>query len=780
MSTGKLHSHIPTSRTAQAKKGSPHGLPQRPHSLVGREKDLETSQSLILRGNVRLVTITGPPGVGKTRFAMEVASTVASEFDDGLVFVDLAPVRDPALVLDAIARALGVVDHPDRPALQRLQRHLADRNVLLLLDNLEQVIAAAADVAELLAAGPYVKLLVTSRQPLHVRWEHRYNLLPLALPDATARLDRNTLARHPATALFLERSRAVETGFSIDESNARTVVGICRRLDGLPLAIELAAAWVSALGLDAILARLSDHQDLPLGGPRDVPERQRTLSNAIAWSYDLLNDAERSVFRALGAFAGEIPLEAIEQVCEGLRVDVLIPLAGLVDKNLLLRVGDGETRFRMLETIHGFAEERLELTGEADAVRRRHAAWILGLAQRAERFIWSEHQAVWLERVERAHDNVRTALNWCLGGRDEETGVLLAASMHRFWFARGYIREGRRWCQIAASKQQVSARGRALALRNLAFFLAYQGEGEQAVRLAEEAVVSARSVDEPSLMAWILLGLAQATDAVGDFERSERLYREMLDMARQAGDETMATRALGQIGNTLWIRGDKARARVVLEEALALARPSHDKWLMGFVTNALGRALAREDPAQALMLLEESLALAHNIGYRWLTARALEDLAGVLASSDRAEVSAALLGASESLWDAFGFARTGSGPAAEAAAAARQRLGPLAFEAAWSKGRAMTADEAVALALGRSAPARVERVQRPGGLTGREVQIALDIARGLTNRQIAERLEISERTVDAHVQNIRNKLSMERRAQIAAWASAHLPKSGSS
>jgi non-specific serine/threonine protein kinase len=631
-------------------------------------------------------------------------------------------------------------------------------------------------VADLLAACPDIKVLVTSRQPLHVRWEHRYSLLPLGLPDAAAPSDQAALTRAPATALFLERARAAEKRFAVDERNAATVAEICRRLDGLPLAIELAAAWAGALGLDAILARLSVHQGLPLDGPRDVPDRQRTLFNAIAWSYDLLNEAERRAFRALGAFAGETALDAIEAVCEGLRVDVLATVASLVDKSLLVRVGDGETRFRMLETIHEFAEERLELTGEADAVRRRHAAWFLGLAQRAERFIWSEHQAVWLERVEHAHDNVRAALHWCLSGRDEETGVLLAASMHRFWFARGYIREGRRWCEIAASKPEASTRARALALRNLAFFLTYQGEVEQAVRLAQQAAALARSVGEPSLMAWILLGFAQATEAVGEFERSERLYGEMLDMARQAGDETMATRALAQIGEILLIRGNQARGRAVLEEALSLARPTHDNWLTGFVSNALGRALAREDPGQAEMLLEEGLALAHDIGYRWGTARGLEDLAGLLASTDRAEVSAKLLGASESLGEAFGFAPARSRAAAAAAAAARERLGASAFEEAWRTGRAMTADEAVALALGRSAPARVERGHRHGGLTGREVQIALDVARGLTNRQIAERLGISERTVDAHVQNIRNKLGVERRTQIAAWASAHLPK----
>jgi len=776
MSAGKLHSHIPTSSEAQAKEAPLHGLPLRLYPLIGREKDLETSQVLILRGNVRLVTITGPPGVGKTRFAIELASTIASEFDDGAVFVDLAPLRDPGLVLDAIAQTLGVLDHPDRPRLESLKRHLRDRNILLLLDNLEHVIAAASDVADLLAICPDLKLLVTSRQPLHLRWEHKYTLLPLGVPGPAEKPDLNTLARYPATALFIERARAADARFTLSKRNVSTVVEICRRLDGLPLAIELAAAWVDVLGSEGILTRLVDRQGLPSSGLRDVPQRQRTLLDAIVWSYDLLNEGERSVLRALGAFSGEATFDAIEAVCVELRGDLLTVVASLVDKSLVLRIGDGETRFRMLETIHEFAEERLELTREAGTVRSRHAAWFLNLAQQAERFIWSEHQAAWFERLERDHDNVRAALNWCLSGGDEETGVLLAASMHRFWFARGYIREGRKWCQIAASKQQVSARGRALALRNLAFFLTQQGEAEQAVRLAEQAAALARSVGEPLLMAWILHGLALATSAVGDFERSESLCREMLGMARQAGDEPLVVRALCGIASGLQRRGDKVRARVVLEEALSLARPRHDKWLTSVVTGSLGHALVLEDPEQALMLLKESLALAHDIGHHWLTAHHLEDLAGVLASSDRAEVSAILLGASESLRDAFGFARSVSLQAA-VGAAARERLGPASFEAAWNKGRAMTVDEAVALALGRSAPARVERAQRPGGLTGREVQIVVDIGRGLTSRQIAEKLGISERTVDAHVQNIRNKLGMEKRAQIAVWASAHLPES---
>lgn len=760
-------------------KESLHRLPLQPYAVIGRQRDLNLAEALILREDVRLVSVVGPPGVGKTRFAVELASRVASKFDQGVVFVDLAPLRDAGLVLDLVARVLGVAEHPDRPVLAQLERHLRNQNLLLILDNLEHLIAAAANLADLLEAGPYIKLLVTSRQPLHLRWEHRYNLPPLALPDAPARLDPDTLAKYPATALFVERARTAEAGFSLDEWSAPAVVEICHRLDGLPLAIELAAAWAAVLGPEAILSRLSGHRAFPLGSARDAPERQRTLFEAIAWSYDLLSEAERRVFRALGAFAGETPLEAIEAVCEGLGVDVLTPVAGLVDKNLLLRVGEGETRFRMLETIRSFAEEQLERRGEADVVRQRHAEWFLGLAQRAERFIWSEHQAVWLERLERAHDNVRLALNWCFGGGDEETGALLVASMHRFWFARGYIREGRRWGELAASKRQISDRGRALVLRNLAFFLTHQGKAEQALSLAEQAVALARSVGEPSLLAWILHGLALTTDAVGDIERSERLNREILDLARQAGDEALAIRALGGIGSALRSRGDKAQARVFFEEALALARPRHDKWLTSVVTGNLGLALVSEDPAQALALLEESLALSHEIGHRWLTVRRLEDLAGLQAPTDRAEVAAKLLGACESLRDAFGFTRWSSWEATvrAAAATARTRLGPAAFEAAWSQGRAMTPGEAVALALGRSAPVPIAQVQRPGGLTEREVQIVWGIAGGLTNRQIAEKLAISQRTVDAHVQNILNKLGMEKRTQIAVWASRHLKES---
>ncbi|HEU5300123.1 MAG TPA: LuxR C-terminal-related transcriptional regulator [bacterium] len=751
------------------------GLPPRPHALVGREKELKAAKALIVRGDVHLVTVTGPPGVGKTRFAVELAAAVAPEFDDGVVFVDLAPVRDPGLVLGAVAQALGVADHPGRSTLERLHGHLHHLRLLILLDNLEQVIAAAGDVAGLLAAAPHLTMLVTSRQPLHVRWEHRYELRPLDLPAAGVPVDARTLARSPATALFLERARAAAPGFSVDPA-APVIAEICRRLDALPLAIELAAAWVGMVGVEAILSRLLEGQSIPLSVSRDAPERQRTLVGAVAWSYDLLNDAERRVFRALGACAGETPLEAVDAVCAGLGVDVLAPVAGLVDKNLLGRVGDGAPQFRMLETIREFAEERLELAGEAEAVRRRHAAWCLDLAQRAERFIWSEQQGAWLERLERAHENVRAALRWCLGGGDAEMGALLAAAMHRFWFARGYMREGRRWCEAAAASQGgISPTAHALTLRNLAFFLRHAGEIGQAVRLAEQAASVAGPVGEPSLTAWILLGLAQAVDATGNSKRSEGLYQQMLETARRAGDRTMTARALASLGSVLRIRGDLPAARTALEEALAIARPLQDKWLTSLVTGNLGLILPSDDPAQATALVEESLSLCHDIGHRWLTAQRLEDLAGLIAGSDRAEVAARLLGAAESLREKLGSIRGPAQGAAvdRAAAAGRERLGPTRFEAARRDGAAMTPDQAVVLALGRSAPTAEEHSPRPGGLTARELEIARAISRGLTNRQIADDLGVSERTVDAHVQNIRNKLGMERRTQIASWASTH-------
>ncbi|MDQ7843363.1 MAG: LuxR C-terminal-related transcriptional regulator [Armatimonadota bacterium] len=759
--------------------------PPHPHRLIGREEELGAAQGLILRRDVRMLTITGPPGVGKTRFAIEVASAVASEFDDGALVVDLAPIRDPALVLSAIAQALGAYVPPNQPIARVLHDTLCGRNLLLVLDNFEQVAAAGPEVAGLLDAAPDIRFLITSREPLHVTWEREYRLSPL--PVADPRLSQWTaIRRSPATALFAERAKAADPTFALDAANARTVAEICRRLDGLPLAIELAAAWIGRLDPEAILARLEARRGLP-AEPSEARGRHRNLGEAIAWSYNLLGNVERAVFRRVGIFAGGCTVEAIEAICEDLNVGVLEPIASLADKNLLIRIedpadGQREPRVRMLETIREFALQELNRAGETDAVAGRHARWFLALAERAEPLLWSQDQTGWLDRLDREHDNIRAALRWCFSGHGDETGARLAAAMGRFWFARGYFREGQAWLEAAASRQQVPARARARALAGLAALLWPQGKGERASRLAEEALLVARSVEDPALTGWVLLQAGLAADSMGDVRSAEGHHRELIAVAHDAQDSWLEARGSCNLAMILWARGETEAARKSAERALVLARRLRDRWLTSLVTETLGRILLSEEPEKARALLEESLALSSEIGHRWLLASGLESLAAVLVWTDRAEQAALLMGSAEELRRAIGSVRDDLDQAeiARATAAARERLGRTRFEAAWNRGRAMTVGEAVALALGRPSPSQERRTPHPGGLTGRETEIARHIAEGRTNRQIAIALSISERTVDTHVQNILNRLGLERRAQIAAWVTAHLPGSASS
>jgi non-specific serine/threonine protein kinase len=713
--------------------------------------------------------------VGKTRLAIELATIVQPEFDEGVVFVDLTPVSDAGLVLAAVAATLGVIEDPGHPLIHTLNEHLRGRNLLLVLDNFEQVVAAGSDVASLLAAGADVKLLLTSREPVHVSWEHAYSLGPLPVPEPLAS-DRHSLVRFPATALFIERARAAEAGFSPDARSGPAITEICRRLDGLPLAIELAAAWTRALRPEDILQRLQHREGLPGEGPPDAPERHRTLTHAIRWSYGLLPPRERAVFRRLGVFSGGCSMEVLEHVCAGLHSDILAPVASLVDKSLLVRVDAGETRFRLLEPIREFALEELRGAGEAEEVHGRHAAWFLNLTERAYRMVWSQHQEEWLARLDREHDNIRAALQWSLGGGDEETGVRLAGSVHRYWFVRGHFREAEQWLRLAASKAHVSDRARAAALVGLGAHLYAQGWSEQALEAAEKSVTIARTLDDSYMLAAALHTAGLAAFAKGDLPYAEQLYAEMLLAARSAGDEWMAARALTNLGVLLFERGEREAGKRAVEEALLLARPLRDRWLISTVTAGLGRVLASDDPERAAALFKESLTLAYETRHRWRIARLLENFASLLARSDREDDAVLLLGAAQRLREAIGTLRRPSVQSWVDAAAApvRERLGRARFEAALDRGKTMTLEEAVTLALGRPASAGQPRVARPGGLTGREVQIALAIARGLTNRAIGDDLKISERTVDAHVQNILNKLGMSRRTQLAGWATTHL------
>ena len=594
-------------------------------SFIGRERELAAVSRLL--ASPRLLTLTGAPGTGKTRLALEVAAACAAAFEDGVVFVPLAAVRDPGLFVSALAQALRLHAVGDRPLLQSVIEALRPKQVLLVLDNFEQIVTAAPVVTEVLAACPWVTALVTSRSRLQVRGEREFVVPPLRLPDPQRLPPIPELAEYPAVALFVERARASVPEFALTQQNAPVLVAICRHLDGLPLAIELAAPRVELLPPPALLARLARRLPFLTSGPRDLPGRQQTLRAAIDWSYDLLAGCDQLLLQRLAVFAGGCTLEAVEAACnatDDLDKDLLDGLGSLVSKSLLLHApatslaGEPAPRFALLETIQEYALERLVERGEADAVRARHAAYYLALAAQFEPALFGGEQGGALARLDAEQDNLRVALTWYLA-RDPDAGLRLAGSLYRYWYSRGYATEGLGWLRslLAASSARTPARVKALhGAGYMAMVLAARTQG---VAYFLEAAALGRELGETSRVAWALRDAGQLLERMGEYDRAEPLLAEAQALSRALGDVRGIGSTLKMQAQVAAGRGDLRRAKRLVDEGVVHLRAVGDPVLLAFsLLNSAAVALGLGEAAEAQALVDEALAVAHALGSSWV------------------------------------------------------------------------------------------------------------------------------------------------------------------
>ncbi|WP_315987478.1 ATP-binding protein [Actinomadura sp. HBU206391] len=757
-------------------------------SFVGRRRELSEARRLL--GRTRLLTFTGVGGVGKTRLALRVARDARRTFEDGVWLVELAPLQDEELLPQTVASTLGLADRSARSALDCLADFVADKRLLIVLDNCEHLLDACALLAgRLLGTADGVRILATSRQPLGIGGEIVFEVAPLSVPAPDQPMPSYNLDEFEATRLFMERSAEAVPELVVTDGARRAVMRLCQRLDGIPLAIELAAVRLRSLSPEQILKRLDDRFRLLTGGDRTASRRQQTLRAAIDWSHDLCSPGERTLWGRLSIFAGGFDLQAAEDVCSSDAIppeDIYDLVAGLIDKSIVVREDHGGgVRYRLLETIRQYGRTLLAESGEEELLRRRHRDHYQQMVMRSEEASCGPHQLRHYELLHLEHANVRAALDFCLTEPNGVPAVLrIVTANWPYWIFYGILGEGRRWLTLALEQDQAPTAERAKAMWVAGRFALHQSDLAGGLALLRECTALANRLGDASAEAHATELFGMAALLQGDYSRAIALQEDALNRYRAISEPPGGWGAevtLYLLSLAAAASGDLDRAAAFGEECLTICelhgtdlyRPVA-LWALGF------ERYRRGELPQAAALIEESLRLQRSIHDLWNTAQCIESLAWLAAADGRHQRSARLLGAAHTIWRSLGSSMPDIPPFADFHAPCERRLrgmlGDEAFTTALEQGADLTLDQAITYALNEktAVSARPEQAPRtPTALTPREHQVAELVAQGLTNKDIAATLVIAQRTAEGHVEHILEKLGFTSRAQIASWATSH-------